>query len=299
MGKPLGLLAPQVRPCFARRLIVNLGNLGKKDDRASTGRELLFEEQRTMIALSRRFIIVVAVALVEGPGLAALSWAQQGGVRGTAGMAADPPKVAETGKKGEEKKKGLPLVPDRTIEFTASEGTWVSLDISPDGKTVVFELLGDLHTVSIEGGEAKSIASGLAFDGQPKFSPDGKIIAFVTDRSSAENLWTCRADGSDPRAVTKDEHAYYTSPSWTPEGDYILISKQPQQPFGAFELWMYHKRGGAGVQVTKPGCPWKGNRLTKRPVSIGRKAASICQLWGSDSNGEKSNELHRDSCLEA
>ena len=142
-----------------------------------------------MISLSRRLVIVMAVASLAGFSLTALSWAQGGPGRNSAHGFADPPKASEAGKKGDEKKKGLPLKPDRTIEFTAEEGTWVSLDISPDGKTIVFELLGDLYTVPIDGGEAKAIASGLAFDGQPRFSPDGKSIAFVSDRDGAENLW--------------------------------------------------------------------------------------------------------------
>ena len=117
----------------------------------------------------------------------------------------EAPKDAAASKKAPEK--GLPLKPDRTIEFTTEEGTWVSLDVSPDGKTIVFDLLGDLYTVPIEGGDAKAIATGLAFDSQPRFSPDGKQIAFVSDRDGAENLWIANADGSDPRALTKDKQA--------------------------------------------------------------------------------------------
>ena len=145
----------------------------------------------------------------------------------------------------------MPLTPDRTIEFTTEEGTWVSLDVSPDGKTIVFELLGDLYTMPVEGGEAKPIVTGPAFDSQPRFSPDGKQLAFVSDRDGAENLWIAQADGSDPRALSKNKQSLYTSPSWTPDGDYVLVSRQEQAPIGAFELWMYHAKGGTGVQVTK------------------------------------------------
>src|SRR5277367_538690 len=101
-------------------------------------------------------------------------------------------------KKEEKKdeKKGLPLKGTRKIEFTTDEGTWLSLDVSPDGKTIVFELLGDIDTLPVEGGTAKLIDGGMAFDSQPKFSPDGKWIAFISDREGSENIFIMRPDGS-------------------------------------------------------------------------------------------------------
>jgi len=148
------------------------------------------------------------------------------------------------------KKKGLPLKSERTIEFTTDEGTWISLDVSPDGKTLVFELLGDLYTLAIEGGEAKLISGGMAFDSQPKFSPDGKLIAFLSDREGSDNLWISKPDGADPKQLSREQRAGFLSPSWSPEGDYVLVSRN-QGGFGAYELWMYHVKGGSGLQVTK------------------------------------------------
>ena len=97
----------------------------------------------------------------------------------------------------------LPLKPTRAVDFTTSEGTWISLDVSPDGQTLVFELLGDLYTLPLSGGDAKRITSGPAFDSQPRYSPDGKKIVFLSDRSGSENIWVCDADGANPRPVTK------------------------------------------------------------------------------------------------
>src|ERR1700687_3958595 len=112
-------------------------------------------------------------------------------------------------KKEEKKdeKKGLPLKSARKIEFTTDEGTWLSLDVSPDGKTIVFELLGDIYTLPIEGGTAKLIDGGMAFDSQPKFSPDGKWIAFISDRDGNENVWIMHTDGSDAKQLSKDPTA--------------------------------------------------------------------------------------------
>ena len=155
-------------------------------------------------------------------------------------------------KKDEKKdeKKGLSLKSDRKIEFTTDEGTWISLDVSPDGKTIAFELLGDIYTLPIAGGEAKVISGGMAFDSQPKFSPDGKWIAFLSDRDGNENVWIMRADGSDAKQISKDPSGEFASPSWSPDANYVFVSKAG---FGinTFEIWMYHVQGGSGVQVTK------------------------------------------------
>jgi len=201
------------------------------------------------VCLMRLLVIGIVVGCLLGqPLIAAL---------GQSPRQAEPPKATqdakEAEKKVEPKKKvpGLPLKPDRTVEFTTNEGTWISLDVSPDGKTIIFELLGDLYTMPIAGGEAKAITTGIAFDSQPRYSPDGKMIALVTDRDGAENLWLAAADGSDPRPLTKDKQSLFTSPWWTPEGDFVLVSRQTQLPWDGFELWMYHVRGGSGVQVTK------------------------------------------------
>ena len=79
-----------------------------------------------------------------------------------------------------------------------------AVDVSPDGKTIIFDLLGDLYTMPIEGGTATRIMGGLSFESQPAWSPDGKTIAFLSDRTGVENLWIANADGSNPRAVSKD-----------------------------------------------------------------------------------------------
>ncbi len=163
----------------------------------------------------------------------------------------EKPEAGEKKDQPKKKAQGLPLKPDRTVEFTTDEGTWISLDVSPDGKTIVFELLGDLYTLPIDGGEAKAITTGMAFDAQPCFAPDGKMIAFVSDRDGAENVWVARADGSEARPLTKDKQNLFASPAWTPDGDYVIAARQPQLPWGAFELWIYHVRGGSGVPITK------------------------------------------------
>ncbi len=154
---------------------------------------------------------------------------------------------------GDEPRKNasLPLEPARKVEFTTSQGTWLSLDVSPDGKTILLELIGDLYTMPIAGGEASKITSGMGFNSQPRFSPDGKRITFISDRGGAENVWIADADGTNARQLSQDEQSEFCSPVWTADGNYVIASRFTQFPVGAAELWMYHVRGGAGIQVTK------------------------------------------------
>src|SRR5258708_6429569 len=172
-------------------------------------------------------------------------------------------------KKDEKKdeKKGLPLKSGRKVEFTTDEGTWLSLDVSPDGKTIVFELVGDLYTLPIEGGQAKLVAGGMAFESQPKFSPDGKWISFISDREGSENIWIMHPDGTGMKQVSKDPNSDFTSPSWAPDGMYIFVSKA-QFGIGSSEIWMYHVDGGSGVQITKSK-PTPTTERSRRPNAMG------------------------------
>ncbi len=70
------------------------------------------------------------------------------------------------------KQSGLSLHAARKIEFSTDEGTWVSLDVSSDGRSIVFDLVGHLYSLNIEGGNAVPITSGFSFESQPRFSPD-------------------------------------------------------------------------------------------------------------------------------
>jgi Tol biopolymer transport system component len=149
-----------------------------------------------------------------------------------------------------DEKKGLQLKPDRKITFTTDEGTWLSLDVSPDGKTIAFELIGDIYTLPIEGGKAKLIDGGMSFDSQPRFSPDGQWIAFLSDREGSENVWIMKVDGSGAKQVSKDPNNEFASPTWDPNGKYIYVSKT-KFGIGPREIWMYHVDGGTGIQITK------------------------------------------------
>jgi Tol biopolymer transport system component len=162
---------------------------------------------------------------------------------GVGGSIAQTPAESDSAAAAAQKDDGLPLITTRTLDFTTDEGTWISLDVSPDGETIVFELLGDFYALPITGGTATRITSGQAYDMQPRFSPDGSQIVFVSDRDGSENVWIVNVDGSDPRSLTSEERESHMSPIWAPDGKYVIAGKGPQ-------LWLYHTEGGSGVQIT-------------------------------------------------
>jgi Tol biopolymer transport system component/imidazolonepropionase-like amidohydrolase len=145
----------------------------------------------------------------------------------------------------------------RSIDIDVREGTWMSLDVSPDGERIVFDLLGDIYVLPIDGGDARSLTSGLAWDMQPRFSPDGKRIAFTSDRAGGDNVWVMNADGSEPRQITEEDFRLLNNAVWHPDGDYLAARKHytTRRSLGTGEIWLYSPRGGAGVPVVERPSP--------------------------------------------
>ena len=141
----------------------------------------------------------------------------------------------------------------KELKFSTDEGTWMNLDVSPDGKTLVFDLLGDIYSLDINGGKAKILREGLPFEIQPRFSPDGKQISFTSDAGGGDNIWIMEKDGTNPKQVTKEKFRLLNNAVWTPDGNYIVARKHftSGRSLGAGEMWMYHKTGGSGIQLTK------------------------------------------------
>ncbi|WP_445773598.1 amidohydrolase family protein [Shewanella sp.] len=139
------------------------------------------------------------------------------------------------------------------IDINVTEGTWMNVNVSPDGKHIVFDLLGDIYQMPISGGEAKPLAQGIAWQMQPVYSPDGKYIAFTSDEDGGDNIWVMNADGSNPHPVTKETFRLLNSPAWSPDSQYLVARKHftGTRSLGAGEVWMYHVAGGEGVKLTE------------------------------------------------
>jgi len=142
--------------------------------------------------------------------------------------------------------------PADTVSFSTTEGTWINVDVSPDGRLLVFDLLGDLYLLPREGGAATRITSGPAYDNQPRFSPDGTRILYTSDRGGMDNLWTVALDGGDLRPITSDKKHMVNTAAWAPDGEYVVARKRftDASAIGTVELWLYHVDGGGGVAIT-------------------------------------------------
>ena len=140
------------------------------------------------------------------------------------------------------------------FELDVTEGTWLNLDVSPDGERIVFDLLGDLYLIPIGGGEAEALTNGLAWDMMPRFSPDGSEIAFISDRSGGDNVWTIPADGGEPRQISREDFRLVNNPVWSPDGRFIAARKHfvSTRSLGSGEIWLYHASGeGSGLQLNE------------------------------------------------
>ena len=170
------------------------------------------------------------------------------------GQTADTSARKDTTKKGEPKWDiTAPHGPFNDIDFETDEGTWISLDVSPDGKKIVFDLLGDIYSVPIAGGDATLLSGGRSYDVQPRYSPDGKRVSFTSDRDGCDNIWIMDADGKNPKQITKEKERQTNNAVWSHDGQYIVARKHYRntRSLGSGEMWMYHVGGGDGLQLTK------------------------------------------------
>ena len=218
------------------------------------------------------FLVVLTAALVATP-----TWA---------GEDADAPKWNVDDPGG----------PYRDLAFETTEGTWMSVDVHPDGSRLVFDLLGDIWTVGVAGGDAELLSGGLAYDVQPRWSPDGKTISFTSDRGGGDNVWLMDADGGNRRALTTEDFRLLNNAVWHPEGEYVVAKKHftSGRSLGAGEMWMYalptepDATAGAGVQLTTR----KNDQQDVGEPALSPDGRYL--YWSEDMSGGQSFEYNKD-----
>ncbi|MBU0826165.1 MAG: amidohydrolase family protein [Alphaproteobacteria bacterium] len=169
------------------------------------------------------------------------------GVGGAWAMIAQPAMAQRTASPVSEDR----TVPAKEVALTLDEGSWMSVDVSPDGRLIAFDLLNDIYVMPADGGDAVPVHVGSATQRNPVFSPDGQSIAFISDENGADNIWVSALDGSAARAVTSEVEDMMAAPAWAADGRslYAVKMAMPFADIRSSEINRYDIATGAETRV--------------------------------------------------
>jgi tricorn protease len=117
--------------------------------------------------------------------------------------------------------------------FVALADKITEFGVSPDGKRALFVARGEVLTVPAEKGNTRNLTnSSEAHDRGASWSPDGKSIAYLSDRTGEDEIWIAPQDGSAPaRRLTSDGHCWRFAPLWSPDSKRIAFADKDQKLF--------------------------------------------------------------------
>ncbi len=176
------------------------------------------------------------------------------------------------------------------VNFSTDEGTWMSVDVTRDGRALLFDMLGDIYRLDSGGGSAQPLISGPAFDTQPVLSPAGVQIAFISDRSGSENVWIADVTGANARALSDDLDAVFVAPVWSADGRDIYVtrfdSRSRLDAKTKAQLWRLSVSGGKGE-------PAVAAAADNAPVFAASVSADGRFLYGTAAGGRGKYDIVR------
>lgn len=140
--------------------------------------------------------------------------------------------------------------PTAAVTLELNEATWMS--VSVHAERFVTDVLGDLFLGAVGGGPLERITEGAAWDTEAAWSPDGRFIAYVSDRDGNEQLWLYELASKTSRKLTDEAEARITDPAWSPDGQWIVARRRTvdTRSIGVTELHRYHAVSGKGHGLT-------------------------------------------------
>lgn len=165
-----------------------------------------------------------------------------------------------------------PITSSRDIIFHTDEGTNMNVDVSPDGGVLTFDLLGDIYLLPIEGGVATHLTTGRAWDQAPRFSPDGEIVYFVSDRVGVKNVWRITLADRSLQQITRSQSDILGGPNWSRNGGQLLAGVGDRHTRNTEVILQFIDPSiGTMTPINAPSGPWVDMETfehNRRPVKI-------------------------------
>ena len=124
------------------------------------------------------------------------------------------------------------------LDYLATEGTWISVDVSPDGRTIAFDLLGHIYEMPIEGGRATALTEGRSWNMFPRYSRDGARIAFTSDRGGSDDIWALDRSSNSLEDISEMELPVYR-PTWSADGRHVFGAVRDESDYRGLQFNLF------------------------------------------------------------
>jgi dipeptidyl aminopeptidase/acylaminoacyl peptidase len=175
---------------------------------------------------------------------------------------------------------GRKAVAGQPVPLTQGSRVACCPDLSPDGRLVAFGTGGSREGISligIDGAGERQLTANEYRNRQPRWSPDGKLLAFISNRSGTSEVWTIKPDGNGLRQLTANRGANIIFCAWSPDGKLLAYDLPSSTP-----------------RIMEVGKPWDPNTRVALPPPDGPNSAFVAWNWSPDGSELVGDEFRAD-----